>query len=219
MPNNLRPIFAHNPLVCPHGETRIFDIDMGTERFSDLFARVDCRACAQAASNPQTSSSQCVIWLTNFSKEQRKEMNRIMTFWDELLNGAQKRQILSIFEAALGVPDAPTEIKILVFIEPYIEPLVAMVLRCGWNFTHPIRGYDLPTDIFTADSGVLDTVDISNQGNTVIYRRLGISDWECPGLFNLRTDLQERHYGRDGTPAKKNDELIRAIFEDLFDEE
>jgi hypothetical protein len=29
----------------------------------------------------------------------------------------------------------------------------------------------------------------------VIYRRLGISDWECPGLFNLRTDLQERHYG------------------------
>jgi hypothetical protein len=47
-----------------------------------------------------------------------------MTFWDELLNGAQKRQILSILEAALGVPDALTEIKILVFIE----------VRCATDF-------------------------------------------------------------------------------------
>jgi hypothetical protein len=40
-----------------------------------------------------------------------------MTFWDELLNGTQKMQVLSILETALGVADAPTEIKILVFIE------------------------------------------------------------------------------------------------------
>jgi hypothetical protein len=41
MPNNLRPILADHPLVCPHGKTRVFDIDMATERFSDIFARVD----------------------------------------------------------------------------------------------------------------------------------------------------------------------------------
>ncbi|KAJ7906988.1 hypothetical protein B0H13DRAFT_1880047 [Mycena leptocephala] len=236
MPNNLRPILADHALVCPHGKNRVFDMDMATERFGDLFTRVDCPACAQVASG-LASSRQCVTWLTNFSKEQREDMNRIMTFWDELLNGAQKMQVLSILETALGVADAPTEIKILVFIEPYFEPLVEMVSvadrsqflfrdsalfelsNAGGTSPTLYERYELPADVFTADSGVLDTADISKQGNTLIYRRVGISDWECPGLFNLRTDLQERHYGRDGTPAKENDELVRAIFEDMYDEE
>jgi hypothetical protein len=37
-------------------------------------------------------------------------MARIMSFWDTLLNGAQKNQVLAILEQALGISQAPREI-------------------------------------------------------------------------------------------------------------
>jgi hypothetical protein len=56
--------------------------------------------------------------------------------------------------------------------------------------------YVLEEDAFTADSEVLGHKDISKSGTTLIYRRSGILDWECPGLFELRMGLHGVTVGR-----------------------
>ncbi|KAJ7261479.1 hypothetical protein C8J57DRAFT_1232339 [Mycena rebaudengoi] len=42
------------------------------------------------------------------------------------------------------------------------------------------------------ESGVLGKVNLSESGSILIYRRDGICDWECPGLFALQMDLHAR---------------------------
>jgi hypothetical protein len=43
MPSRMRPLLRDHRLVCPHGKTRFIDIDIATDRFSDIYAWVHVR--------------------------------------------------------------------------------------------------------------------------------------------------------------------------------
>ncbi|KAJ6522890.1 hypothetical protein B0H19DRAFT_1202363 [Mycena capillaripes] len=238
MPSNLRPSLANHPLIYPHGKNRFFDIDIATSWFSDIYAWVNCTACTtQVVQNSDTRTVRRVTWLTSLTCEERQEMLRIMVFWDSILNGAQRLRVLEILENALGVVGVSCEIAIHFFIEPYVPAIVQRISvadrRCfrfsdstlfelsnaGGTPPTQYERYQLGGDVFTRDPGIFDEIDISQLGNILIYRRAGLRDRECPGLFELRMDLQERHYGRDGSYSERDEELVRLIFEGLDKED
>jgi hypothetical protein len=71
--------------------------------------------------------------------------------------------------------------------------------------------YVVEEDKFTSDSGILSTVDISNSGTYIIYRRAGMRDSECLGLAQLRLDIQTMRYGTlDGRNCLQSATKIRV---------
>ncbi|KAJ7164118.1 hypothetical protein C8R46DRAFT_1036060 [Mycena filopes] len=243
----LRPCLSQHALLCAHGQPRIFDIDHGSARFSDVYARVNClqkgtvpqcRTCAE--SDPNSDGLQAFTWLTNQSEEYRAYNTAILQSLEDSLNDDQKSALLTIIEENLGVVPGARELRLYLFLEPDVPAIVdRLVVPDTSRFSFrdsslfelsnagsspPVfyERYELTTDTFKMDSGVLDTIDVSKRGDVLIYRRTGIQNWECPNLFELRMELQEKHYGIPAdsslTPLQNDilHELTQAVNESVF---
>ncbi|KAJ7035897.1 hypothetical protein C8F04DRAFT_1181926 [Mycena alexandri] len=229
LPARLRPTLAQHPLLCPHGNPRVFDVDNATQRFGDVYAWVECAPCANG--DPNSDGIRRLTWLTKLSQEKRAEIAFTVNFLG-YLSDVQTRGLISNVENRLGVVAGAREITLHLFVEPELPAIVhRFVVPSTSQFSlkdSPLfelsnaaaspptvyDRYELVEDEFTPNSGVLDTIDISNLGNTLIYKRTGIRDRDCPELCDLRMWLQLKHYGSsDGRCNGIDDPLVQSFFE------
>ncbi|KAJ7753087.1 hypothetical protein DFH07DRAFT_960317 [Mycena maculata] len=214
MPYQLHPLLSDHPLRCPHGMDRFFDIEMGIAGCGNVSAYVYCELCAQATPDADPTTFRSAVNITDLTEDEHSSLVLMMNFWDSTLRPQQKRHLLDMLEATLGVPESARDVVVCLFIEAHVPAIVrrVSVADClsfrfhntplfelsNANATSPTlyELYQLRDDVF-APTPVLDAIDIADLGDTLIYKRLGLLDSECIGLVEMRKDLQERHYGPD----------------------
>ncbi|KAJ7915598.1 hypothetical protein B0H13DRAFT_2324161 [Mycena leptocephala] len=142
-------------------------------------------------------------------------IRRIVQIWYNRKGNAEEKTLRALLKVI------SRDIRIVIFIETDVKPLdcwtavedttnfafrdteLFEVSNAGGTPPSLYERYVVEEDKFTSDSGILSTVDISNSGTYIIYRRAGMRDSECLGLAQLRLDIQTMRYGAAPTSTVK----------------
>ncbi|KAJ7445675.1 hypothetical protein FB451DRAFT_1412690 [Mycena latifolia] len=201
LPGRQQPQAADNPLLCPHGYKRFFNVDLGYAvpgRFGDVYAYVKCERCAleNSTSNPGVDRSFKCKKLNNLTDEERTTLRNDME--QALMRiGVLSHTVLDGFLSTPRVESSvsevtPRRIWVHVFIEADVSALSCAVAvddvadfefrrtelfevsNAGGTPPTAYERYDADQDRFTDDSAMLESIDLSHSGNLVDAQGLDV---------------------------------------------
>ncbi|KAK6974845.1 hypothetical protein R3P38DRAFT_3238615 [Favolaschia claudopus] len=223
LPAHQRPR-AQLASTCPHDQPLHHHIDMGQTnltRRGDVYTHCKCEICA--ATNHGSPRPTCRI-LNDLSAEERQGLNRALARYDAatpeerkllveiLRDEGEARQVQVYMFIEANEPPIHTTTSVPNIFEFRFRDLNIFELsNADSNVPSTYEFYLQQSGDFTRDSEVLGVRDISLSGNTLIYRRSGLSDVDCLGLVQLKMGIYDVYDGdilRNEPTAADNDSMF-----------